>query len=124
MSTRGVAGDHDRARVAAERRDVLTDPGQDQLGVHVGVGERGGRSEPVVGADHDPAVCGQPVEQRQCLAVLGTRVEVAAVEVNKHRRPVWARALPVEVQPLKSPSAAVRQIGYALHVSATSHERH
>ena len=51
-------------------------------------------------------------------------MEVAAVEVDEHRRVVWARAVPVEVQPVKSPRAAVGQIGYALHVAATSQERH
>nr|BFF25473.1 hypothetical protein GCM10025732_34380 [Glycomyces mayteni] len=61
-------------------------------------------AEPVVGADADPAVGGEAVQERAGLGVLAAHLVVAAVEVDEDGRAGRVRAVPVEVEEVALPA--------------------
>jgi hypothetical protein len=119
LGARGCSGKEDPVRVCAVLGTVRTDPGDHLLDVNKVVRPLRAGAQPVVRADADPAAAGQPVDERQALAVLPAHGEPSAVEVNQDGAEFTRRKFataPVEVKQVRRACAAIPDVRDTPHV--------
>ena len=105
------SGDQHHRGVGAVLGCVAARPGDRLLRVDEVVGEDGPRSQPVAGADADPAVPGELDEERPRVEALAAHEEAAAVQVDQEAAPPEGRAgWQYTSSLLRRPASPVRQV--------------
>jgi hypothetical protein len=102
---------------------VVAHRGDHLLEINQVVGVLGGGPQTVIGADTDPALAGESVEQREGLAVLSAVGIATAVEMDQDRATRWMGAVTIQVEKAAAAGVAVEEVCHPLDAQAAARQR-